>query len=134
MSPKTAYSVTLAGTLLAACGCHSRASPSGALSPGEIARAEGKLKIEQGDLMIRGEKMVLEGRARKARGDALAEQGRRISGARAARRGELLIRWGEAMIEVAREMETEIGPPPATRVDDEGNDGPPAGPPQPGAP
>ena len=77
---------------------------------------------------------VLVHKETRAGGDALAEKGRRISGARAARRGELLIRWGEAMIEVAREMETEIGPPPATRVDDEGNDGPPAGPPQPGAP
>lgn len=106
-----ALALALACTLLAACGCDNRFRPSGPTTEGEIVKTEGKLQIEQGDMMIRGEDMVVEGRARKARGDALVEQGKRIEGARVARKGELLIRWGEAMIEVAREMETEIGPP-----------------------
>lgn len=111
MLARTVPTLALACSLVAACGCNNKTPRSGAVTDGELAITEGRLKIEQGNMMIRGERMVVEGWARRARGDALVEQGKRIEGARQARRGELLVRWGQALIEVAREMETEIGPP-----------------------
>ena len=110
MSASKVAAIVLACAVAGVCGCDDKARRSGPRTEGETIITEGKLKREQGRMMTEGEAMVVAGRSRKAKGDALIEQGRRIEGAREARQGELLIRRGEAMIEVAREMETEIAP------------------------
>ena len=113
MSARSVAAFALACTLAAACGCNQKARSSGPRTPGQIALADSRLKLEQANMMLRGERMVVRGRTRKARGEAWVEQGKRVSGAREARKGELLIRWGQALIDVAREMETEFALPDA---------------------
>jgi hypothetical protein len=89
-------------------GC--KATPSGPQTEGDRTVLEGKLQQEQGAMMRDGEKTVAKGQGMKAEGEAMRKQGKTVEGDRMVRDGELLITQGNAKIDQAKKMKTEVAP------------------------
>jgi serine/threonine protein kinase/WD40 repeat protein len=72
--------------------------------------SEGQLRQEQGAAMRDGDKTVSNGQGMKAEGEVLRKQGKTVEGDRLVRDGELLITQGNAKIDQAKKMKTEVAP------------------------
>lgn len=104
-------------TCALAVGCDmNKAKDPGAVTEGEIAKTESKLKGEQANLILKGENLITAGKTQKAKGEALKEQGKTIEGDREIREGELKIKQGEVHINQAKKMNTEVEPGPSSNL------------------
>lgn len=116
----SAFALTCAMGLGVGCDINKAKDP-GAVTKGEIAKAESKLEGERANHMLKGEKLITAGKTQKAKGEALKEQGKTIEGDREIREGELKITQGEAHIKEAEEMKTDVQAGPSSSLRDSGS-------------
>ena len=87
----------LAGT--AATGCESK-------TEGERTMDKAKRVENAGDMKLRGEAAIRDGKAMVARGQATKDQGKQVEGASLISEGEALQKKGQADIEAGRKLES----------------------------
>ena len=104
----TILSLAVVGMVGVMGGC--KAEPRGPQTEGDRTVLEGRLTQEQGAMMRDGEKTVAKGQGMKAEGEVMRKQGKTVEGDRMVRDGELLITQGNAKIDQAKKMKTEVAP------------------------
>ena len=98
-------------TLALAAGCSS--SDSGRATNienprtgGERMLYEAKRMETKGEMMVRAERLIANGRGKREEGETLKNQGKTVTGERISAEGDAMIREGEAVMEKARAMNT----------------------------
>jgi uncharacterized Zn-binding protein involved in type VI secretion len=71
---------------------------------GEKTEVQGKQIADAGDLLQKGEKMLVDGKAKVAEGETLTNQGKIDEGKKAADAGHQLVADGEALIKQAQDI------------------------------
>ena len=75
---------------------------------GERLRLEAARTEKKAEMMLRAEKLVTEGNAKKAERQTLRNQGKSVEGEKIEAQGEALIREGEALRKQAEQMDTSV--------------------------
>lgn len=107
----TAFALTLPVFLVGGlAGCANGSSSDLPLTEADAAELEAQKMQEKQKMLQRGQELVREGEAEKARGQALVRQGNTVEGEPMVTRGEAKIAQGRAIIRRANEMDTSVEP------------------------
>ncbi len=91
-------------------GCTSDPADDVPMTESDAARLEAEKMQEKASMLARGEELVRDGEAERARGQAMVDQGNTLEGQPMVAGGDAKVAQGQALIERANDMDTSVEP------------------------